>query len=333
VIRDALADVAAREDFLRLPALVYRGDPNHNATARADAQAALERPGTVHFLVALADGGPVARLVARLSPALRDGEGRPYGMLGSFEAVEGGEAAVRELFEQATGWLRNAGAGPIIGPMDGDTWHRYRVVSESDGSPPYLLEPVSDPGSHEAFLAAGFAPISHYMSARGLLQDAIAPEAPQIAGITVTRWDGTRSEALFDRLFESSTGAFARNYFFKPITKEAFLKLYEPIIPLIDPRHVLFARDPGGNLVGFLFGIPDRLEGPQPKTVILKTYASGLPGVGHLLADTFHREALALGYAQVIHALMHESNVSLQRSKRYGAHVFRRYALMGRRLK
>jgi len=229
--------------------------------------------------------------------------------------------------------LTAEGFDAVIGPMDGDTWHRYRVVSESDGSPPYLLEPVSDPGSHEAFLAAGFAPISHYMSARGLLQDAIAPEAPQIAGITVTRWDGTRSEALFDRLFESSTGAFARNYFFKPITKEAFLKLYEPIIPLIDPRHVLFARDPGGNLVGFLFGIPDRLEGPQPKTVILKTYASGLPGVGHLLADTFHREALALGYAQVIHALMHESNVSLQRSKRYGAHVFRRYALMGRRLK
>lgn len=250
--------------------------------------------------------------------------------VGDFHCADA--ASGTRLLEEIAAMLATEGFDAVIGPMDGDTWHRYRVVSESDGSPPYLLEPVSDPGSHQAFLGAGFSPISHYLSARGLLKDAIAPEEPHVPGITITRWDGTRSEALFDRLFESSTGAFARNYFFKPITKEAFLALYEPVIPLIDPRHVLFARDPSGNLVGFLFGIPDRLEGPQPKTVILKTYASGLPGVGHLLADTFHREALALGYTHVIHALMHENNVSLQRSKRYGAHVFRRYALMGRRL-
>ena len=79
VIRDALADVAAREDFLRLPALVYRGDPNYNATPRADARAALERPGKVRL-----PGGPggrraggppggevVARPARRRGPALR----------------------------------------------------------------------------------------------------------------------------------------------------------------------------------------------------------------------------------------------------------------------
>ena len=250
--------------------------------------------------------------------------------IGGFRCDDAARGAI--LLSEIAAMLSAEGFVALIGPMDGDTWHRYRVVTESDGSAPYLLEPVSDPSSHQAFRDAGFTSISHYVSARGLLTDAIAPEPPSVPGITVTAWDGTRSEALFDRLFESSTGAFARNYFFKPITKPAFLKLYEPVIPLIDPRHVLFARDPSGNLVGFLFGIPDRLEGAAPKTVILKTYASGVSGVGHLLADAFHREALALGYVNVIHALMHESNVSLQRSDRYGAKVFRRYALMGRRL-
>jgi hypothetical protein len=64
--------------------------------------------------------------------------------------------------------------------------------------------------------------------------------------------------------------------------------------------------------------------------VILKTYASRRRGVGHLLADTFHRRALALGFTHVIHALMHVDNVSRGRSARHATSVFRRYALMGR---
>lgn len=39
-----------------------------------------------------------------------------------------------------------------------------------------------------------------------------------------------------------------------------------------------------------------------------------------------------LGYRDVVHALIHDDNISRQRSERLGATVFRRYALMGRRL-
>ena len=66
--------------------------------------------------------------------------------------------------------------------------------------------------------------------------------------------------------------------------------------------------------------------------MILKTYASARRGVGHLLADTLHRRARALGYSDVIHALMHVDNISRERSSRHQAHTFRRYALLGRRL-
>ena len=86
------------------------------------------------------------------------------------------------------------------------------------------------------------------------------------------------------------------------------------------------------TLVGFLFGLPDWLETTDGETVIIKTYASTLRGVGHLLADTFHRRALSKGFKHVIHALMHVDNISRERSARYGARIFRGYALMGRRL-
>ncbi|HEV2514157.1 MAG TPA: hypothetical protein VGV07_02815 [Devosia sp.] len=242
----------------------------------------------------------------------------------------GSHAAGVELLARAAAELRGEGFEALIGPMDGDTWHKYRLVSESDGTPPFALEPVSGPYDHAAFTAAGFAPISSYVSSRARLGDTIGEAPVNMAGVSVTAWDGQGAELLIGKLFDMSGSAFAGNRFFKPISREAFLELYRPLLPLLDPRHILFAHGPAGQLVGFLFGMPDRASAVP--TAILKTYASGLRGVGHLLADSYHRRALELGFTEVIHALMHEDNVSRQRSERHSARVFRRYALMGRRL-
>jgi hypothetical protein len=194
------------------------------------------------------------------------------------------------------------------------------------------LEPVSGPHDRAAFEMEGFAPVSSYVSTRAGLDDAIGQDAPvAVAGVTVVPWDGQGADRLIGGLFDMSAASFADKAFFKPISKEAFLALYQPMLPALDPRFVLFARDASG-LVGFLFGLPNLAEGQQPKSVILKTYASGQPGVGHLLADTFHRKARDLGFTQVIHALMHVDNISLDRSRRHAGEVFRRYALMARRL-
>ena len=65
-----------------------------------------------------------------------------------------------KLLSQAGTDLAAEGFGALIGPMDGDTWHRYRVVTETDGSRPFLMEPVSDPHDGEAFASAGFTAIS-----------------------------------------------------------------------------------------------------------------------------------------------------------------------------
>jgi hypothetical protein len=239
--------------------------------------------------------------------------------------------AGQRLLEQAADTLRSEGFEGLIGPMDGDSWHKYRLVSESDGSPAFMLEPQSGRHDQAVFEGAGFEPISHYVSSRARLIDTIGPEPFQLPGITVTSWDGEGAERLITQLFELSGAAFAGNHFYKPITLESFLELYRPVLPLLDPRHVLFAHGPDHRLVGFLFGMPDRLATDGKPAAILKTYASGLRGVGRLLADSYHRRAFDLGFTEVIHALMHEDNVSRERSALHKAEVFRRYALMGRR--
>jgi hypothetical protein len=257
-------------------------------------------------------------------------DGLKAAAIGSFRcaSAQAGEALLRE----AAAMLQAEGFTALLGPMDGDTWHAYRVVVETDGSAPFPMEPVSGPHDRAAFDASGFAPVSSYVSTRASLAEAIGPEAPvTVAGVTVTPWDGQGADRLIGGLFDMSAASFSDKAFFKPITKEAFLALYAPMLPAIDPRLVLFAHDANG-LVGFLFGLPNLAEGRQPKTAILKTYASARPGVGHLLADTFHRTARDCGFVDVIHALMHVDNISLERSRRHAGQVFRRYALMARRL-
>jgi hypothetical protein len=255
-------------------------------------------------------------------------EGRKTAAVGAvrFQSAAAGTTMLIDVAHR----LASEGFEALIGPMDGDTWHSYRLVMESDGSPPFLLEPVSGPHDLAAFTDAGFAPISRYVSSRTTLAEAISETRPTMDDIVITPWDGQGAERLVTELYRLSAGAFARNAFFKPIALEDFLALYRPIMPHVDPRLVLFAHAMNGDLAGFLFGYPDRLEGASAKTVILKTYASLRRGVGHLLADHFHRAARDLGFSNVIHALMHLDNASLRRSGQHGAAIFRRYALMGR---
>ncbi len=257
-------------------------------------------------------------------------QGHRTAAIGQFSCEQ--PASGRALLEQVCAALAAEGFAAVIGPMDGDTWHKYRVVTESDGSKPFPLEPVSGPEDHAAFVAAGFAPISEYVSARAIIP-ANEDEPPfEVPGLSIETWDGGDAAALIGRVFDLSLGAFARNAFYKPITREAFLELYRPVIPAIDKRFVLFARVASGDIAGFLFAYPNVFEGPSPRTLVIKTYASAVKGGGRAMLDAVHHNARRFGFTHAIHALMHVDNVSRDRSQRHGGEIFRRYALMGRML-
>ncbi|MEQ1712593.1 MAG: hypothetical protein ABL908_14495 [Hyphomicrobium sp.] len=236
------------------------------------------------------------------------------------------------LLGEVCATLAREGFAAAVGPMDGDTWHAYRLVTETDGSPSFPLEPRSGALDSLAFTAAGFEPISHYVSARASLADAIESVRPDSRGLTVETWDGANAEALLGQVFDMSLAAFQRNAFYKPITRTAFVDLYRPVIPAMDRRFILFARTPDRAVVGFLFAYPNVFEGPRPSSLVVKTYASGVRGAGRLMVDAVHRAARDHGFSHAIHALMHIDNQSLERSALHGGTIFRRYALMGRGL-
>lgn len=239
------------------------------------------------------------------------------------------EAAIAAL-HQVSAQLKSEGFQAVIGPMDGSTWHSYRAVVETDGSNPFLMEPVSGSYDVAMFTEAGFSAIENYVSMRVKTADAIRPKPVLHDGVTLENWDGGSADSFFGEVYDFSLAGFARNAFYKPISREAFLDLYRPYVAFLKRDFIFFARRKDHSLAGFLFGIPDYMQGPETKTIILKTYASGERGVGHFMADRFHRTALEQGYDTTIHALIHDGNASLNRSLQHHANVFRRYALFGR---
>lgn len=272
-----------------------------------------------------ADGA--ACTIYREAPRL---EGRRTAAIGdfAFDSADGGAAALRQICAK----LRDEGFEAVLAPMNGSTWHAYRVVTESDGSLPFALELQSGVHDLPALEAARFRPVSRYVSTRAPLDAVIGAPPPAMDGLTLARWEGEDTNGLIETLYLLSSERFASNPFYRPISREAFVALYQPLRPYLAHCLILLARDGDGAPVGYLFGLPDFAEGESPRTAIIKTYASARRGVGRLMADRFHREVQALGFTQVIHALMHEDNLSRASSGRFGAQVFRRYALMGRTL-
>jgi len=267
--------------------------------------------------------------------------GEKIGTVGGFQATSG--AAASEVLARAVDRLRAETCSLAIGPMDGNTWRRYRFVTDAGTEPPFLLEPTNPPEGPAWWRAAGFAPLAEYYStatADLATRDArLAGVATRMAaaGVTIRAMDVTRFEEELGRIYDVSVVSFQENYLYTPLPREEFVGQYRAVQAKVRPELVLLAEQ-AGRPVGYVFAIPDLAQaqrGEPVTTVIVKTLAV-VPGrtnagLGALLLDAVHQAAQRLGFKRAIHALMHETNKSRNLSAHY-AQMIRRYTLFARRL-
>ena len=267
-IIDATTDQRARALFLGLPASVYEGDTCYCATPRHAAIADLDRDefaNTQRVLVAEDGGRPVARVVARRSHKLMDDSGRPHGMLGFFEALNHPEA-VKDILGAAIGWLRSTGAGSIVGPMNGDTWHSYRFNVGPFEHPPFLMEPYNPPYYPELWERCGFKVLETYYSQRvddiQALADSLEKKHERALsnGYTMRRLDSGSFLEELEIIHRLSLESFADNFLYPEIPLREFTNMYAGAKRLLDPDLTWFAEAADGGIAGFLFAFPDELK-------------------------------------------------------------------------
>ena len=230
-----------------------------------------------------------------------------------------------------------------LGPMDGNTWRRYRLIVERGEAPVFFLEPDNPDEWPAQWMRAGFSPVATYTSAMnedlGQEDRRTDERLVQLArdGIRIRTIDPNRIDEELRRIHRLSLAAFRRNFLYTPLGEREFVAQYHAILPFVRPDLVLLAERQD-ELLGFMFALPDVLQarrGSAVDTVILKTIAvhpsAAGSGLGSALMDVVQRAARQHGFTRAIHALIHESNTSRRISDRYACTI-RRYALFARTL-
>ena len=316
------------ERFLELPFTLYRDasswGPVFAATERGlkPREAILQQVGrfptnSARAFLVERDEVPVARAVANLDPA--GAAGRSIGQIGYFEAFKD-HTASSLLFDAAVTWLRSQGAGQIVGPMDGDTWHRYRLNVGPFEQPFFFLEPVNPPYYQPLWERYGFTPLEEYYSMRvdDLREVASAyrssAESMRAQGYTTRSIDLTRFEEELTLLYTLTTEIFSGNFLYTPISREEYLKMYVELRPLLRPEHLTFVYSSADEPVGFLFGTPDFLQGAGPRSFNLKTLgikaAHRRAGLAKGLFADAYSTALAQGFEAANLCLIRQGNPS-----------------------
>jgi GNAT superfamily N-acetyltransferase len=263
------------------------------------------------------------------------------GVIGHYWADYG--AAGEAVLGAACSRLATEGCTRAVGPMDGNTWQRYRFITERGSEPPFFLEPDNPDDWPSHWTAAGFSTLATYHSA---LATDLATRAPRVKetaprlderGITLRNLDLAHFEAELERLHTLSLICFVNNFLYTPISYAEFAAQYAPVQNYLRPE-LAFLAEKGGELVGFIIAAPDLLQakrGAPIDTVVAKTMAvhpdfAGA-GLGGYLMDQLHAGARALGFGRVIHALFHADNRSGKIS-RHTAQLIRTYTLFSRDL-
>lgn len=268
--------------------------------------------------------------------------GQRLGVIGHYAARE--PAAARQLLHSACVRLAREGCTLAVGPMDGSTSRRYRLLSERGSEPLFFLEPDNPDDWPAHFTDSGFSPLAHYYSA---LQEGIArtdPRASALAAhlaredIAVRAFDGAHFTEELRRIYRVAAASFQGNPLASPLSEEDFLQQNRPLQPYVRPELVLLAER-AGEPVGFVFALPDWCQaqrGEAITTVIVKTIAvhptSSGRGLATLLVGRLREVAHDLGYTRAMHALMHEDNLSRTLSQTNRGRVIRRYTLYARAL-
>ena len=267
--------------------------------------------------------------------------GQRVGFIGHYAATDA--AAGVALLGHACADLAGHGCTLAIGPVDGSTWRRYRLVTDRSPEPPFLLEPDHPADWPAHFEASGFHPLARYSSAVATELEREEPAVGRIAGrlsdsgVIIRPLDLSQFEDELLRVHAVTADAFQKHLLYSPVDAAEFVAEYGPFRDLLVPDLVLLAEQ-DDRPVGFAFALPDWLEarrGGPVTTAILKTLAvrpgRAYAGLGHVLGCRVQAAARRLGYRRVIHALMHDGNTSRSLSRRY-ARRFRGYTLFARAL-
>ena len=237
------------------------------------------------------------------------------------------------LLDATRGWARGRGVARLLGPIMLTTWLPYRVLDRDRGPLPFPFpgETVEPRERQIDYQAMGFKVtdrfVSRYLHKRNppwWLMDLLEKWLRRGMRVSIRVFGSEELPARMGEVYRMVAATFARNAHFAPIDPAEFAMLMAATGPL-EAIH-LGAFDPSGQLVGFCTGYIHGEVGILKTVGVVPEHRGTRLGMG--LTYQFHRELLARGLGQAVHALMKDDNASNKMSARV-AKSMREYVLYG----
>lgn len=322
---------AQLNDFLQFSQTHYFGDPYYTGFDQL--------PGDHHIKLFIASAGNkiCGRVAAIINESIKY-YGYKTGLIGWYECIDD-DLVSKALIAAAVEYLYSHGCIWVIGPMNGNTWNKYRLT-EPSANRPFFLENYHKQWYLRQFASSQFSPVASYYSAKIDLKESVDPRIHRFEssilekGIRVRNLRINNFDEDIKKIYDVCKQAFTNNFLYTPIDFDSFKKMYTCVRPFLDPSMVLIAEDQTGEAAGFLFAVPDLFD-PDHSSAIIKTVAvipgRKFQGLGTYMGNCTHTFLLQNGYSSVIHALIHESNISGNILSK-GSAVNRKYYLYGMKL-
>lgn len=246
--------------------------------------------------------------------------------------------AINLLHERLVFIARSRKCKSIVGPLNRNTWSEYRWAMPND-YPLFFTETLQMPYYLDRFKSLAYVNCANYYSNLDkypelteefnmqFLNELLFNNQIRIRNINLNKFDDEIS-----RIYHLSMKLFSNNYLFQYISLEEFIAKYKIIMELIDPSIIYIAEDSNSDICAFLFALHNKFD---LSGIILKTIAckSGRKYAGITRALT----AQLVKYANqnskyIIHAFMHESNVSKIISNKLKSVPIRKYVLLEYRI-
>jgi GNAT superfamily N-acetyltransferase len=262
----------ALKQFVELPFSLHRDDPHWVPPLRIAVKELLDRKkhpfyldAEAEFFLARRGENVVGRVAAIVDKAHNRFHGENAGFFGFFECVNDPVVA-GALLSQARQWVSGRGAQFLRGPVNPSTNYECALLVDGFDSDPMVMMTYNPPYYPALMDQAGLRKAKDLFAYSHDARNIDSPKINRIAdrvvrnsGVTIRPINMKDFEAEVARVWEvygASTGAWAHNWGFVPMSQAEFAAMGKEMKMIVKPELVLIG-EVAGKVVGFALALPD----------------------------------------------------------------------------
>ena len=253
-----IKDETGMNDFLSLPAEIYRNDPNWIAPQLSEVKRTLNPSLNPYFanaslqlFVCYSDGKPVCRSVLVINRLYWQRWNRKSAFFGFFESIENGEA-VKYLFSRIEEEARKAGAEIIEGPFNPNHYSELGILLDNFNTEPLFFE-TYNPTYYPLLLKEAGLSISEVLHTRtnsditNTLSKLKRVKDPELESneYTIRKFNIFRMNRDLEILREINNEAFKNNHYFLPLSAEEYSFSAKFLFLVTLPKLILIVEHKG----------------------------------------------------------------------------------------